>query len=195
MTATPPCTEKATPKSNSNNKDVKKRRYLPRGKKCNHNNWDNVRVETGMITLRCRECQCQYRTKVESVFGAAKCELFTKPEGCPLGDDCSKIHIHFRKQSLKERVAGHGVSVLDRVKGRSKGALRKIVTQLRHDAEIASAGSSPMHGTGIKTPSESTQTSSMSAPPTPTDDRPLSLTSEHDIDDDVLSGVITSLGL
>ena len=177
-------------------RDTKKKKCLPRTKRCCHNNWDNVRVEAGMITLRCRECQCQYRSRVESVFGESKCESFAKPDGCALGDQCTKIHIHFRKQSLKERVEGHGVSVLDRVKGRSKGTLRKMVSQLRHEAEEASSlASSCSPISQIKAQSESTASISSLTPTPPDNDKPLCLISEHDIDDDILSGVITSLGL
>ena len=78
---------------------------------CNHNTWDNVRTKKGQVFLRCRVCDSQWRTPVETLD---RCSVFNTPAGCP-SDPCPQLHLHARKQSLSERVALHGSTVLERV--------------------------------------------------------------------------------
>eukprot|EP01060_Flectonema_neradi_P027805 TRINITY_DN3742_c0_g1_i1.p1 TRINITY_DN3742_c0_g1~~TRINITY_DN3742_c0_g1_i1.p1 ORF type:complete len:983 (+),score=213.16 TRINITY_DN3742_c0_g1_i1:131-3079(+) len=78
---------------------------------CNHNTWDNVRTKKGQVFLRCRICDSQWRTPVETLD---RCPLFNTPAGCS-HDPCPQLHLHARKQSLSERVALHGNTVLERV--------------------------------------------------------------------------------
>ncbi|KAJ9469810.1 hypothetical protein DIPPA_27738 [Diplonema papillatum] len=89
-------------------------------KKCNHNTWDNVRVCKKVMTLRCRICQKQVRMPVEDVW-AAKCELFG-PSKCQLASACPKMHIHYRKENLDERVKKHGSTVLQHVRPNKPGS-------------------------------------------------------------------------
>ncbi|KAJ9468815.1 hypothetical protein DIPPA_20476 [Diplonema papillatum] len=82
---------------------------------CGHNAWDNVRAAKGKITLRCRKCQLQWRAPAELARHEARCEAFADGK-CDLGDHCEKMHLHYRKQCLEERLSQHGKSVLKRVK-------------------------------------------------------------------------------
>eukprot|EP00659_Diplonema_papillatum_P018035 gene18035-27778_t len=82
---------------------------------CGHNSWDNVRVIKGQVTLRCRLCQIQWRAHVGAVWRKRKCQVFNTPEGCPAGVECPKLHLHPKKQSLRERVVCHGPDVLSHV--------------------------------------------------------------------------------
>ena len=68
---------------------------------CVHNSWDNVRVKKGMVTLRCRVCQEQWKRNVADV---ERCTAF--PD-CPMGDACTKVHMHVFKMSLEERQQEH----------------------------------------------------------------------------------------
>ena len=79
---------------------------------CTHNSWDNVRVIKGQVTLRCRECQSQWRTHVDAVWRKKKCMFFNTPEGCSSGKDCTKLHLHSRKESWQKRAGKHGSEVL-----------------------------------------------------------------------------------
>eukprot|EP01064_Diplonema_japonicum_P001473 TRINITY_DN1094_c2_g1_i1.p1 TRINITY_DN1094_c2_g1~~TRINITY_DN1094_c2_g1_i1.p1 ORF type:complete len:203 (+),score=51.72 TRINITY_DN1094_c2_g1_i1:53-661(+) len=81
---------------------------------CEHNSWDNVRVCKKVMTLRCRVCQKQWRTPVDSVW-ELKCDAFGAGK-CPEGDSCLRMHIHYRKQTLEERVRSHGTEVLHHVR-------------------------------------------------------------------------------
>ena len=79
---------------------------------CNHNNWDNVRAASRMVTLRCRVCQKQKRV---ISFVGWKCRAFMSAEGC--GESaCSKYHVNYKKQCLEERVKNHGVAVMHKVR-------------------------------------------------------------------------------
>eukprot|EP01063_Lacrimia_lanifica_P011680 TRINITY_DN183_c0_g1_i12.p1 TRINITY_DN183_c0_g1~~TRINITY_DN183_c0_g1_i12.p1 ORF type:complete len:487 (+),score=128.40 TRINITY_DN183_c0_g1_i12:54-1463(+) len=66
---------------------------------CAHNDWDNVRVKKGFITLRCRQCQAQWKTEMGSV---KKCFKFFQGM-CRRGAACPLPHIHRYKQSLEKR--------------------------------------------------------------------------------------------
>ncbi|KAJ9466655.1 hypothetical protein DIPPA_17647 [Diplonema papillatum] len=79
---------------------------------CTHNEWDNVRVLKGSMTLRCRICQKQWRAKTEIAWGVLRCPEFLAGGTCSSGDACGKLHIHYRKQSLHDRVEKHGELVL-----------------------------------------------------------------------------------
>eukprot|EP01059_Diplonema_ambulator_P021874 TRINITY_DN3636_c0_g1_i1.p1 TRINITY_DN3636_c0_g1~~TRINITY_DN3636_c0_g1_i1.p1 ORF type:complete len:478 (+),score=116.42 TRINITY_DN3636_c0_g1_i1:47-1480(+) len=67
---------------------------------CTHNNWDNVRVKKGHITLRCRVCQEQWKTDTGNV---RKCLTFFQTGSCSKGTQCPNPHIHRYKQSLVKR--------------------------------------------------------------------------------------------
>ena len=71
---------------------------------CAHNSWDNVRVIKKQVTLRCRECQVQWRAQVDAAWRSRKCSVFQQPSGCPYGAACTKIHMHAKKLSMGERV-------------------------------------------------------------------------------------------
>eukprot|EP01060_Flectonema_neradi_P008079 TRINITY_DN15769_c0_g2_i1.p1 TRINITY_DN15769_c0_g2~~TRINITY_DN15769_c0_g2_i1.p1 ORF type:complete len:338 (+),score=61.45 TRINITY_DN15769_c0_g2_i1:79-1014(+) len=80
---------------------------------CEHNSWDNVRVGKGnkMMTLRCRVCQSQWRAHVDDVWENLRCEAFTADAKCPKGDSCPKVHLHFRKEGLKQRMERFGTEI------------------------------------------------------------------------------------
>ena len=83
---------------------------------CVHNNWDNVRVKKGQITLRCRECQEQWKTETEKV---RKCQNFFNTGTCANGTGCPNPHIHRYKQSLAKRksIFGDGLLTPKQVEG------------------------------------------------------------------------------
>eukprot|EP01059_Diplonema_ambulator_P015227 TRINITY_DN26329_c0_g1_i1.p1 TRINITY_DN26329_c0_g1~~TRINITY_DN26329_c0_g1_i1.p1 ORF type:complete len:214 (+),score=37.13 TRINITY_DN26329_c0_g1_i1:58-699(+) len=106
---------------------------------CQHNEWDNVRVAKGCMTLRCRVCQKQWRTDVDLVWNTLKCAEFSDGAdgGCQKGVGCQKLHIYHRKLSLEDRVKQHGTSVLEQVKASriTRDALikvKRIESELRH---------------------------------------------------------------
>eukprot|EP01064_Diplonema_japonicum_P028403 TRINITY_DN4352_c0_g1_i1.p1 TRINITY_DN4352_c0_g1~~TRINITY_DN4352_c0_g1_i1.p1 ORF type:complete len:481 (+),score=137.05 TRINITY_DN4352_c0_g1_i1:59-1444(+) len=76
---------------------------------CVHNNWDNVRVKKGFITLRCRVCQEQWKTETEKV---RKCLNFFQSGSCVKGTLCPNPHIHRYKQSLAKRKMIFGQELL-----------------------------------------------------------------------------------
>eukprot|EP01064_Diplonema_japonicum_P023263 TRINITY_DN336_c6_g1_i1.p1 TRINITY_DN336_c6_g1~~TRINITY_DN336_c6_g1_i1.p1 ORF type:complete len:473 (+),score=118.49 TRINITY_DN336_c6_g1_i1:87-1505(+) len=76
---------------------------------CMHNSWDNVRVKKGLVTLRCRMCQGQWRRPLENL---PRCPLFPS---CPEGAACPNLHLHAFKQSLAQRMGTHGETILQRV--------------------------------------------------------------------------------
>eukprot|EP01059_Diplonema_ambulator_P018830 TRINITY_DN3145_c2_g1_i1.p1 TRINITY_DN3145_c2_g1~~TRINITY_DN3145_c2_g1_i1.p1 ORF type:complete len:219 (+),score=42.97 TRINITY_DN3145_c2_g1_i1:69-725(+) len=80
---------------------------------CKHNSWDNVRVgkSNKLMTLRCRECQSQWRAPVDSVWDHLRCEYFNTENSCPNGEKCTKIHLHSRKEGLRQRVDRFGTSM------------------------------------------------------------------------------------
>eukprot|EP01064_Diplonema_japonicum_P030806 TRINITY_DN5321_c0_g1_i3.p1 TRINITY_DN5321_c0_g1~~TRINITY_DN5321_c0_g1_i3.p1 ORF type:complete len:214 (+),score=51.84 TRINITY_DN5321_c0_g1_i3:75-644(+) len=108
-----------------------------RKKCCDHNDWDNVRVAKGLMTLRCRACQKQWRAAVDMVWGRLKCANFGSEEGCS-DKPCSKLHIHNRKLSLEARVRQHGGGVLNmictsRVTKETLNKIKKIEEQMSID--------------------------------------------------------------
>eukprot|EP01064_Diplonema_japonicum_P023241 TRINITY_DN33683_c0_g1_i1.p1 TRINITY_DN33683_c0_g1~~TRINITY_DN33683_c0_g1_i1.p1 ORF type:complete len:989 (+),score=202.71 TRINITY_DN33683_c0_g1_i1:151-3117(+) len=115
---TPPPTteEKPPPAPMSEEAIMKKMQSTPlvvaTSRACEHNTWDNVRTKKGQVFLRCRLCDSQWRTPVESLD---RCPLFNTPGGCLKAADCPQLHLHSRKQSLQERIALHGSTVLERV--------------------------------------------------------------------------------
>ncbi|KAJ9461104.1 hypothetical protein DIPPA_02416 [Diplonema papillatum] len=62
-------------------------------KPCTHNRWENVRVKKGLVTLRCRECQQQWR-QVSGTLN--KCPDFPR---CPNGAACEMLHVHSSKKA------------------------------------------------------------------------------------------------
>ncbi|KAJ9461255.1 hypothetical protein DIPPA_22801 [Diplonema papillatum] len=72
---------------------------------CAHNDWDNVRVKKGFITLRCRSCQLQWKTETDKI---RKCLAFFQGASCVKGSLCPNPHVHRYKQSLAKRMATHG---------------------------------------------------------------------------------------
>ncbi|KAJ9446920.1 hypothetical protein DIPPA_15655 [Diplonema papillatum] len=100
-------------------------------KRCGHNTWDNVRVNRGLMSLRCRTCrkQCRVRTKHMAQY-EWRCKSFNSKKGCELGADCPKLHIFYNKQSLEERFTVHGNVVL------------KNVAACRHQSSLPSTATS-----------------------------------------------------
>eukprot|EP01060_Flectonema_neradi_P010081 TRINITY_DN17213_c0_g1_i1.p1 TRINITY_DN17213_c0_g1~~TRINITY_DN17213_c0_g1_i1.p1 ORF type:complete len:165 (+),score=32.30 TRINITY_DN17213_c0_g1_i1:102-596(+) len=93
----------------SEGKKVMRRRRGQR--KCEHNDWDNVRIEkrsVKVITLRCRVCQCQKKVPLTKNW---KCEDFSA--GACNTEGCKKLHVNQRKQSLEERIRIHGVKLVE----------------------------------------------------------------------------------
>ena len=86
----------------------------PRNAPCTHNSWDNVRINKGVLVLRCRTCEGQWRVHSAAWFNR-KCSAFNSTKGCAAGDACARVHIHTKKLSLEERVGEHGESVLEHV--------------------------------------------------------------------------------
>eukprot|EP01064_Diplonema_japonicum_P027109 TRINITY_DN388_c0_g3_i2.p1 TRINITY_DN388_c0_g3~~TRINITY_DN388_c0_g3_i2.p1 ORF type:complete len:205 (+),score=54.03 TRINITY_DN388_c0_g3_i2:93-617(+) len=70
---------------------------------CEHNDWDNVRVVRGLMTLRCRVCEGQWRAPVGIIWEVMYCKFFRTKEGCKKGDACWRLHINSRKLSLCTR--------------------------------------------------------------------------------------------
>eukprot|EP01064_Diplonema_japonicum_P007806 TRINITY_DN15439_c0_g1_i1.p1 TRINITY_DN15439_c0_g1~~TRINITY_DN15439_c0_g1_i1.p1 ORF type:complete len:195 (+),score=45.79 TRINITY_DN15439_c0_g1_i1:27-587(+) len=111
----PPLLSPGTAAQPSSKGFTKKRLTVALRKRCcRHNNWDNVRVAKGLMTLRCRECQKQWRAAVDLVWGGLKCEAFGTDDGCEESELlCEKLHIHNRKLSLDDRVRQHGEDILN----------------------------------------------------------------------------------
>eukprot|EP01064_Diplonema_japonicum_P012880 TRINITY_DN2022_c1_g2_i1.p1 TRINITY_DN2022_c1_g2~~TRINITY_DN2022_c1_g2_i1.p1 ORF type:complete len:189 (+),score=33.49 TRINITY_DN2022_c1_g2_i1:86-568(+) len=94
-------------------------RYVPgetqasgkRVKPCDHNSWDNVRVLKGEMTLRCRECQGQWKVK-EKIWKGKKCAEFSRTAKCGVEGPCARLHIHTKKQGLQERINIHGTEAI-----------------------------------------------------------------------------------
>eukprot|EP00760_Papus_ankaliazontas_P029319 PhM_4_TR419/c5_g2_i2/m.23560 len=63
---------------------------------CRHNNWDNVRVKKGVVTLACRICRVKWKT----VSTIVKCPDFFHGL-CLLGVDCPLLHVHRYKNRVK----------------------------------------------------------------------------------------------
>eukprot|EP01064_Diplonema_japonicum_P038330 TRINITY_DN9239_c0_g2_i1.p1 TRINITY_DN9239_c0_g2~~TRINITY_DN9239_c0_g2_i1.p1 ORF type:complete len:272 (+),score=81.05 TRINITY_DN9239_c0_g2_i1:87-902(+) len=101
-----------------NGKERKKKAHasMTTERPCSHNSWDNVRVVRKKMTLRCRVCQEQWRAQVEIIWKQWKCEHFAQDGKCPNGDNCQKLHLHYRKQGLEERISAHGPTVLKYVR-------------------------------------------------------------------------------
>eukprot|EP01060_Flectonema_neradi_P018013 TRINITY_DN24825_c0_g1_i1.p1 TRINITY_DN24825_c0_g1~~TRINITY_DN24825_c0_g1_i1.p1 ORF type:complete len:193 (+),score=21.61 TRINITY_DN24825_c0_g1_i1:55-633(+) len=105
-------TSEATASSPSNShRSSASSRPSPKGS-CTHNNWDNVRAASRLVTLRCRECQKQKRVVT---FIDWKCKAFTSPEGCS-DESCTKYHVNYKKQCLEERVKVHGAKIMHNVR-------------------------------------------------------------------------------
>ncbi|KAJ9445545.1 hypothetical protein DIPPA_08393 [Diplonema papillatum] len=94
---------------------------------CAHNEWENVRVLKGSMTLRCRVCQKQWRAKTEVIWRVLRCPDFLSARRCDKGSDCKQLHIHYRKQSLVDRVEQHGEHVLARIKNLCTAAVQQEV--------------------------------------------------------------------
>eukprot|EP01064_Diplonema_japonicum_P033879 TRINITY_DN67_c3_g1_i1.p1 TRINITY_DN67_c3_g1~~TRINITY_DN67_c3_g1_i1.p1 ORF type:complete len:270 (+),score=73.93 TRINITY_DN67_c3_g1_i1:69-812(+) len=107
---------------------------------CEHNSWDNVRVgkSNKLMTLRCRECQSQWRAPVDSVWDSLRCDLFNTEGSCPLGNACTKIHLHSRKEGLKQRVDRFGTSMF-----KTNKATRPEVAQVLEQYEKKFGPASP----------------------------------------------------
>ncbi|KAJ9449152.1 hypothetical protein DIPPA_24443 [Diplonema papillatum] len=84
----------------------------PSAPTCVHNSWDNVRIMKGQVTLRCRDCQSQWRTPADGAWRRSKCLLFNTSRGCSDGVSCAKLHVHPKKQSLTERADNLDTRVL-----------------------------------------------------------------------------------
>eukprot|EP01064_Diplonema_japonicum_P030804 TRINITY_DN5321_c0_g1_i1.p1 TRINITY_DN5321_c0_g1~~TRINITY_DN5321_c0_g1_i1.p1 ORF type:complete len:235 (+),score=33.50 TRINITY_DN5321_c0_g1_i1:61-765(+) len=118
-----------------------------RKKCCDHNDWDNVRVAKGLMTLRCRACQKQWRAAVDMVWGRLKCANFGSEEGCS-DKPCSKLHIHNRKLSLEARVRQHGGGILSqisttRVTKDTLEKIKKLEVQITTSSEAEEVQSQP----------------------------------------------------
>eukprot|EP01064_Diplonema_japonicum_P005034 TRINITY_DN1333_c13_g1_i1.p1 TRINITY_DN1333_c13_g1~~TRINITY_DN1333_c13_g1_i1.p1 ORF type:complete len:279 (+),score=55.25 TRINITY_DN1333_c13_g1_i1:77-838(+) len=81
---------------------------------CLHNDWDNVRIKKGNHSLRCRECQAQWRVH-HSYF--TRCIPFLKGR-CDLGMKCPNVHLNQYKEGLEERRKRFGDTVLTGVPGK-----------------------------------------------------------------------------
>ena len=80
---------------------------------CGHNSWDNIRVVKGMVKLRCRICQSQWKTKVDAMWRRSKCSRFNTANGCDLEECCPKLHIYARKQQREEAISVCSSSTCD----------------------------------------------------------------------------------
>ena len=85
----------------------RKRKTLSDTTPCPHNSWDNVRIKAGISTLRCRECQKQWRVHHS---GFIRCREFTEG-GCSV-ENCPDLHIFRYKETLVERKRRFGNAVL-----------------------------------------------------------------------------------
>eukprot|EP01064_Diplonema_japonicum_P039486 TRINITY_DN990_c3_g1_i1.p1 TRINITY_DN990_c3_g1~~TRINITY_DN990_c3_g1_i1.p1 ORF type:complete len:226 (+),score=38.04 TRINITY_DN990_c3_g1_i1:80-679(+) len=111
---------------------------------CDHNDWDNVRVNKKVMTLRCRVCQKQWRMRVEVVWNTWKCEVYSSNNG-KCHSDCKKLHINYRKQNLETRFQIHGQVVIDHVRvGRAQSDVQtKIETLTRPGSGSSSPRTDP----------------------------------------------------
>eukprot|EP01060_Flectonema_neradi_P021467 TRINITY_DN2912_c0_g2_i1.p1 TRINITY_DN2912_c0_g2~~TRINITY_DN2912_c0_g2_i1.p1 ORF type:complete len:282 (+),score=68.14 TRINITY_DN2912_c0_g2_i1:53-847(+) len=117
----------------TNGDQVKKFRTTDTKRKCNHNDWDNVRAEKQFITLRCRECQRQHRIGPSDNWKIVdwKCHDFNTPEGCT-NTQCNKYHVNHKKQTLEERARIHGLWVVNYVRlGKGGSEIEKKVKNLK----------------------------------------------------------------
>ena len=88
---------------------------------CVHNEFDTVRAHKGKATLRCRICQKQCRV-ADISSSKMRCKDFNTPEGCRR-DDCGKLHIHYKKQTLETRCSIHGKEIMKSVRGVSESRM------------------------------------------------------------------------
>eukprot|EP01059_Diplonema_ambulator_P003771 TRINITY_DN1347_c0_g1_i5.p1 TRINITY_DN1347_c0_g1~~TRINITY_DN1347_c0_g1_i5.p1 ORF type:complete len:172 (+),score=29.06 TRINITY_DN1347_c0_g1_i5:83-598(+) len=74
---------------------------------CKENGYDNVRVVRGQMTIRCRGCEHRVKAATK-VVKSWRCQQFWLKGACPLGDECPKLHLYFRKRNLQQRIDVHG---------------------------------------------------------------------------------------
>ena len=66
---------------------------------CSHNSWDNVRSKAGVITLRCRQCQGQFKGHPSLLV---LCKEFQDAMTCSK-ENCTSLHVFKHKETLAER--------------------------------------------------------------------------------------------
>eukprot|EP01059_Diplonema_ambulator_P009099 TRINITY_DN1890_c1_g3_i1.p2 TRINITY_DN1890_c1_g3~~TRINITY_DN1890_c1_g3_i1.p2 ORF type:complete len:180 (+),score=30.58 TRINITY_DN1890_c1_g3_i1:79-540(+) len=69
---------------------------------CSHNCWDNLRAKRETVTLRCRQCQKQWKTQA---LRLKRCPNFSRTSKmtCQDGESCPLIHVFRFKLSSKKR--------------------------------------------------------------------------------------------
>ena len=65
---------------------------------CKHNQWDNLRAKKDQVSLRCRLCSVEWKSRT---LRERKCPDFNKGT-CPQGEMCELIHVY----RFKPRVSG-----------------------------------------------------------------------------------------
>ena len=89
-------------------KPKKKAAIFAEERPCSHNSWDNVRSKAGVITLRCRECQEQFKGHPSLLV---PCKEFQDAMSCSK-ENCTSLHVFKHKETLAERSKRFGDSVI-----------------------------------------------------------------------------------
>eukprot|EP01061_Rhynchopus_euleeides_P019587 TRINITY_DN32178_c0_g3_i1.p1 TRINITY_DN32178_c0_g3~~TRINITY_DN32178_c0_g3_i1.p1 ORF type:complete len:369 (+),score=162.64 TRINITY_DN32178_c0_g3_i1:159-1265(+) len=89
-------------------KAKKKAAIFAEERPCEHNMWDNVRSKAGVITLRCRECQKQFKGHPSLLIS---CKDFQEGMSCTRAD-CPQLHVFKHKETLAERSKRFGDCVI-----------------------------------------------------------------------------------
>ncbi|KAJ9471039.1 hypothetical protein DIPPA_09725 [Diplonema papillatum] len=78
-------------------------------KPCEHNDWDDVRTRKGHKVLRCRACQSKWKLPSGSV---SRCMAFLHGRCVDGASNCKFLHVQRKKNTIVERYAKFGTSVL-----------------------------------------------------------------------------------
>ena len=68
---------------------------------CGSNLWCNQRVIKSVMSLRCFVCKANKKLNKNSVWYEWKCDTFHMKSECPLGTECSKMHIYYSKMQAR----------------------------------------------------------------------------------------------
>ena len=97
--------------------------------RCEHNNYDNVRIcrNTRKMVLRCRDCQFIIRGTSQLLWNEKRCVNFTKDGRCDDGEGCVYLHIHYKKQkSLSQLPAKPAASAPTEITADMEGSLNGL---------------------------------------------------------------------
>eukprot|EP01060_Flectonema_neradi_P037628 TRINITY_DN7626_c0_g4_i1.p2 TRINITY_DN7626_c0_g4~~TRINITY_DN7626_c0_g4_i1.p2 ORF type:complete len:111 (+),score=12.22 TRINITY_DN7626_c0_g4_i1:32-364(+) len=69
--------------------------------RCGSNLWCNQRVRKLVMSLRCHVCKQGKKLNKNDVWYRWKCDTFHQKDTCPLGKQCTKMHIYYSKVKAK----------------------------------------------------------------------------------------------